>query len=64
MRTDTNRKILSLISSINHMNLDLDYFENYKKLLMQVNKDSIKAALNRSMDFENISVFTVGKTIE
>ncbi len=64
MRTDTNRKILSLISSINHMNLDLDYFENYKKLLMQVNKESIKAALNRSMDFENISVFTVGKTIE
>jgi len=64
MRTDTNRKILSLISSINHMNLDLDYFENYKKLLIQVNKESIKSALNRSMDFENISVFTVGKTIE
>ena len=64
MRTDTNRKILSLISSINHMNLDLDYFENYKKLLIQVNKENIKSALNRSMDFENISVFTVGKTIE
>ena len=31
MRTDTNRKILNLISSINHMNLDLDYFENYEK---------------------------------
>ena len=64
MRTDTNRKILNLISSINHMNLDLDYFENYEKQLIQVNKESIKAALNRSMDFENISVFTVGKTIE
>ena len=63
MRTDTNRKILS-ISSINHMNLDLDYFENYEKLLKKVNKESIKAALNRSMDFDNISVFTVGKTIE
>ena len=64
MRTDTNRKILNLISSINHMNLDLDYFENYEKLLKKVNKESIKAALNRSMDFDNISVFTVGKTIE
>ena len=62
MRVDTNSKILNLISSINHMNLDLDYFANYKNLLKQVNKESIKAALNRSMDFDNISVFTVGKT--
>ncbi len=64
MRADTNRKILNLISSINYLNLDLNYFENYKNKLKQVNKDSIKAALNRAMDFNNISVFTVGKTIE
>ena len=64
MRADTNRKILNLISSINYLNLDLNYFENYKKNLKQVNKDSIKAALNRAMDFDNISVFTVGKSVE
>ena len=64
MRADTNRKILNLISSINYLNLDLNYFENYKNNLKQVNKDSIKAALNRAMDFDNISVFTVGKSIE
>ena len=64
MRADTNRKILNLISSINYLNLDLNYFENYKNNLKQVNKDSIKAALNRAMDFTNISVFTVGKSIE
>ena len=62
MRTDTNRKILNLISSINYMNLGLSYFEDYKNHLKQVNKESIKTALNRSIDFENISVFTVGKT--
>ena len=64
MRVDTNRKILNLISSINYLNLDLNYFENYKNNLKQVNKDSIKAALNRAMDFDNVSVFTVGKSIE
>ena len=64
MRVDTNRKILNLISSVNYLNLDLNYFENYKNNLKQVNKDSIKAALNRAMDFDNISVFTVGKSIE
>ena len=64
MKADTNRKILNLISSINYLNLDLNYFENYKKNLKQVNKDSIKAALNRAMDFDNISVFTVGKSVE
>ena len=64
MRADTNRKILNLISSINYLNLDLNYFENYKNNLKQVNKDSIKAALNRAMDFDNVSVFTVGKSIE
>ena len=64
MRADTNRKILNLISSINYLNLDLNYFENYKNNLKQVNKDSIKAAMNRAMDFDNISVFTVGKSIE
>ena len=64
MRADTNQKILNLISSINYLNLDLNYFENYKNNLKQVNKDSIKAALNRAMDFDNISVVTVGKSIE
>ena len=64
MRADTNRKILNLISSINYSNLDLNYFENYKNNLKQVNKDSIKAALNLAMDFDNVSVFTVGKSIE
>ena len=64
MRADTNQKILNLISSINYLNLDLNYFENYKNNLKQVNKDSIKAALTRAMDFDNISVFTVGKSIE
>ncbi len=64
MRADTNRKILNLISSINYMNLELSYFEDYKNLLRQVNKESIQAALARSVDFENISVFTVGKQIE
>ena len=64
MRADTNRKILNLITSINYMNLELSYFEDYKNLLRQVNKESIQAALARSVDFENISVFTVGKQIE
>ena len=64
MRADTNRKILNLISSINYLNLDLNYFENYKNNLKEVNKDSIKAALKRAMDFDNVSVFTVGKSIE
>ena len=64
MRTDTNRKILNLISAINNLNLPLNYFENYKNKLMSVNKESIRKALDSSIDFENISVMSVGKSIE
>ena len=64
MRTDTNRKILNLISAINNLNLPLNYFENYENKLMSVNKESIRKALDSSIDFENISVVSVGKSIE
>ena len=64
MRTDTNRKILNLISAVNNLNLPLNYFENYKNKLMSVNKESIRKALDSSIDFENISVMSVGKSIE
>ena len=64
MRTDTNKKLLSLITAINNLDLNLNYFENYMEKVKNVSKSSIKAALNNSMDFDKISVFTVGKTIE
>ena len=64
MRTDTNKKLLSLITAINSFDLNLNYFEDYMERVKNVSKSSIEAALNNSMDFDKISVFTVGKTIE
>ena len=64
MRTDTNKKLLNLITAINNLDLNLNYFEDYMEKVKNVSKSSIKAALNNSMDFDKISVFTVGKTIE
>jgi zinc protease len=64
MRTDTNKKLLNLLSAINSLELDLDYFENYKNNLNQVSKKSIEKSLKEAIDFNRISVFTVGKTIE
>jgi predicted Zn-dependent peptidase len=64
MKTDTNKKILNLVSAINHLNLDLNYFENYKTKLDKVSKSTIKDALINSIDFNNISILSVGKTIE
>jgi zinc protease len=64
MRTDTNKKLLNLLSAINSLELDLDYFENYKNNLNKVSKKSIEKSLKEAIDFNRISVFTVGKTIE
>lgn len=64
MRIDTNKKLLNLLSAINSLELDLNYFENYKNNLNKVSKKSIQIFLNNAVDFNNISVFTVGKTIE
>jgi zinc protease len=64
MKTDTNKKILNLVSAINNLNLDLNYFENYKAKLNQVSKSTIQDALINSIDFNNISTLSVGKTIE
>ena len=64
MKTDTNKKILNLVSAINYLNLDLNYFENYKAKLDKVSKSTIKDTLMNSIDFNNISILSVGKTIE
>ncbi len=64
MKTDTNKKILNLVSAINNLNLDLNYFENYKTKLNKVSKSTIQNALINSIDFNNISTLSVGKTIE
>ncbi len=64
MRADTNRNILNLISAINYLELPLNYFEDYKKKLMSVNKKTIRNALDSSIDFERVSILSVGKTIE
>ena len=64
MKTDTNKKILNLVSAINNLNLDLNYFENYKTKLDKVSKSTIQNALINSIDFNNISTLSVGKTIE
>jgi zinc protease len=64
MKTDTNKKILNLVSAINYLNLDLNYFENYKAKLNKVSKSTIKDTLMNSIDFSNISILSVGKTIE
>jgi predicted Zn-dependent peptidase len=64
MKTDTNKKLLNLLSAINHLNLDLNYFQNYKSKLDKVSKSTIKDALINSVDFNNISILSVGKTIE
>ncbi len=64
MRTDTNKKLLNLIIAINNLDLNLNYFEDYKEKLKNVSKGSIMEALDNSMDFNNISVFTVGKIVE
>jgi predicted Zn-dependent peptidase len=42
MKTDTNKKILNLVSAINYLNLDLNYFENYKAKLDKVSKSTIQ----------------------
>ena len=59
-----NRKLLNLVSAVNTLNLPLDYFEDYKNKLLSVNKESIRKALHRSINFENISVLSVGNSIE
>ena len=64
MRIDTNKKLLNLLSAINNLDLDLNYFENYKANLNKVNKKSIQMSLKDVIDFNSISIFTVGKTIE
>ena len=64
MRTDSNRKVLNLISAVNYLNLPLNYFEDYKNKLMSVNKASIRKALESSINFERISIISVGKSIE
>jgi len=64
MRTDTNRKLLNLLSAVNYRNLPLNYFQDYKNKLMSVNKESIKKALDSSIDFKKISVISVGKSVE
>ena len=64
MRTDSNRKVLNLISAVNYLNLPLNYFEDYKNKLMSVNKASIRKALESSVNFQKISIISVGKSIE
>ena len=64
MRTDSNRKVLNLISAVNYLNLPLNYFEDYKNKLMSVNKASIRKALESSINFQKISIISVGKSIE
>ena len=64
MRTDTNKKILNLISAVNYLNLPLNYFQDYKNKLMSVNKESIRKALDSSINFNKISVLSVGQSIE
>ncbi len=64
MRADTNRNILNLISAINYLGLPLNYFEDYKQKLMNVSKETIRNSLDSSIDFERISVLSVGKSIE
>ena len=64
MRVDTNRKLLNLISAVNRLNLPLNYFDDYKEKIKNVNKESIRKALDASIDFDKISVVSVGKSIE
>ncbi len=64
MRIDTNRKLLNLLSAVNNLNLPLDYFEDYEDKLMSVSKESIRKALDSSINFNDISILSVGKTIE
>lgn len=64
MRTDTNKKLLNLLSAINSLDLSINYFVDYKQKIKDVNLQSIKSALNKSIDFTKISVISVGKTVE
>ena len=64
MRIDTNKKLLNLISAINSLDLNTKYFAEYREKINRVDIDTIKNALDKSIDFSRKSIISVGRTVE
>ena len=60
LRLDTNKKMLSTLSAINSYEMHDNYFEEYIEGINLVTKESIISSLKSDLDFENISINTVG----
>ncbi|MBH44640.1 MAG: hypothetical protein CMD88_04210 [Gammaproteobacteria bacterium] len=60
LRFDTNRKLLSMLTAINTFNLENNYFEEYKRGLMKVDKRSIEDAFLKKIS-DDYTIITVGE---
>ena len=60
IRYDTNRKMLGLLTQINFLNFDLNYFEKYENEIKGVTEKSIYDAVKKYIRLEKSIVTTVG----
>lgn len=60
IRYDTNRKMLGLLSQINYLNLNLDYFNVYVNSINSVSNESISKILEKELFIEKSIITAVG----
>jgi len=60
IRHDTNKKMLGLLSQINYLNMDLNYFEKYENSIKNVSNQSISKILENKLFIEKSIITAVG----
>jgi len=60
IRYDTNKKMLNLLTQINYLNFELDYFKNYENEIKKVTKEKIHDAIQKYIFLEKSIITTVG----
>ena len=60
IRYDTNRKMLRLLTHVNFLNFDLNYFERYENKIKGVTEKSIKNVIRKYIHLEKSIITTVG----
>ena len=60
IRYDTNKKMLNLLTLINYLNFEIDYFKNYENEIKKVTKEKIHDAIQKYIFLEKSIITTVG----
>jgi zinc protease len=61
LRLDTNRKIASILSSVEFYGLGLDYFETYPRRIDSVSREEVLKMARKHLNPKNYVLVIVGK---